>query len=212
VTEATETTPVIEGPTREELIAEVDRLKGHHSKLLDETKTAKSRAAELDKAQQDAEIQRQTEQGEFKTLAEKYRAEAESERKSAAEFRAAIASEKMEGAAMRIAIDEANDPKSAKLLARFIRDQLDYVDGKVTGKDGQSIEDTIKAMFATGDFESLRKGIDSTGGSAPGNSKGGGATKKFEDHSGAELAAIRQADPKKYDQLSADYKARTQGN
>lgn len=165
----TETPPVQEGPTREELMAEVERLKGHHSKLLDETKTAKQKAAEIEKAQQDAEIARQHEQGEFKGLAEKYKQEAELERKSAAEFRAAIASEKMEGAAMRIAIEEANDPKNAKLLARFIRDQLDYVDGKVTGKDGQSIDDTIKAMFATGDFESLRKGIESTGGSAPGN-------------------------------------------
>ena len=211
MTEATTETQVTEGPTREELMAEVERLKGHHSKLLDETKTAKSRAAELDKAQQDAEIQRQTEQGEFKTLAEKYRAEAESERKSAAEFRAAIASEKMEGAAIREAVEKANDPKNAKLLARFIRDQLDYVDGKVTGKDGQSIEDTIKAMIATGDYDALLKGIDSTGGSAPGNSKGGGATKKFEEYNGAELKALRQAEPQTYDRLSADYKARTQG-
>ena len=206
----TETPPVQEGPTREELMAEVERLKGHHSKLLDETKTAKQKAAEIEKAQQDAEIARQHEQGEFKGLAEKYKQEAELERKSAAEFRAAIASEKMEGAAMRIAIEEANDPKNAKLLARFIRDQLDYVDGKVTGKDGQSIEDTIKAMIATGDYDALLKGIDSTGGSAPG-SKGSGATKKFEEYDGAELKALRQADPQTYDRISADYKARTKG-
>jgi FtsZ-binding cell division protein ZapB len=211
VSDAIEAQPVIEGPTREELMAEVERLKGHHSKLLDETKSAKQKAAELDKANQDAEIQRQTEQGEFKSLAEKYKQEADAERKSSAEFRAAIASEKMESAAMRIAIDEANDPKNAKLLARFIRDQLDYVDGKVTGKDGQSIEDTIKAMLATGDFESLRKGIDSSGGSAIGSNKGSGATKKFEEYDGAELKALRQADPQTYDRISADYKARTKG-
>lgn len=161
----------------EALMAENERLKGHHSKLLEETKTAKQKAAELEKAQQDAEIQRQTEQGEFKSLAEKYKQEVEAERKNASEFRAAIASEKMELAAMRIAGEEANDPKNAKLLARFIRDQLDYVDGKVVGKDGHPVEDAIKAMFATGDYESLRKGNQSSGGSAPG-SKGGSAAQK----------------------------------
>ena len=170
-----ETVQELAAPSVAELQAEIDRLKGHQSKLLDETKTAKQKAAEIEKAQQDAEIARQTEQGEFKTLAEKYRAEAEAERKSASEFRAAIASEKMELTALKIASEEASDPKNAKLMARFIRDQLDYVDGKVTGKDGQSIEDTIKAMFATGDFESLRKGLQSSGGSAPGSKTGGGA-------------------------------------
>ena len=211
MSEVSETTPVIEGPTREELMAEVERLKGHHSKLLDETKTAKQRTAELDKASQDAEIRRQTEQGEFKSLAEKYRLEAETERKSASEYRASIASKEMESVAMLIALEEANDPKNAKILARFIRDQLDYVDGKVTGKDGQAVADMIKALLATGDFESLRKGIDSSGGSALGNKLGGGASKKFEDLSGAELKALRQTDPQTYDRIQNDYKTRTQG-
>lgn len=193
------------------LLAENERLKSHHSKLLEETKTAKQRAAELDKASQDAEIQRQTEQGEFKNLAEKYRLEVEAERKTAGEFRAAIAGEKMELAAMRIATEEANDPKNAKLLARFIRDQLDYVDGKVVGKDGHPVEDVIKAMFATGDYESLRKGNQASGGSAPGSNSGGGATKKFEELTGAELSAIRQKDPAQYDRLKADHTTRTRG-
>ena len=173
VTEQTEAPVDVEA-----LIAENERLKGHHSKLLEETKTAKQRAAELDKASQDAEIARQTEQGEFKSLAEKYRLEAEAERKNAGEFKAAVASEKMELTAMRLAGEEANDPKNAKLLARFIRDQLDYVDGKVVGKDGHPVEDVIKAMFATGDYESLRKGNQSSGGSAPGSKSGGGAAEK----------------------------------
>lgn len=200
-----------DAPSVAELQAEIERLKSHQSKLLDETKTAKAARLEIEKAQQDAEIARQTEQGEFKNLAEKYRAEAEQERRAASEFRAAIAAEKMELTALKIAGEEANDPKNAKLLARFIRDQLDYVDGKVTGKDGQSIEDTIKAMFATGDYESLRKGLQSSGGSAPGSNSGGGATKKFEELTGAELSAIRQKDPAQYDRLNADYKSRTRG-
>ena len=209
------TDPVSQDPTPEvdvaALLAENERLKGHHSKLLEETKTAKQKAAELEKAQQDAEIARQHEQGEYKTLAEKYKAEAEAERKTAAEFKAAIAAEKMELTAMRIAGEEANDPKNAKLLSRFIRDQLDYVDGQVTGKDGRPVEDVIKEMFATGDYESLRKGNQASGGSAPGSKIGGGATKKFEEFTAAELSAIRQKDPAQYDRLKADHTDRTRG-
>lgn len=164
-----------EGPSIESLQAEIDRLKGHHSKLLDETKTAKQKAAELEKGQQDAEIARQTEQGEYKSLAEKYRVEAEAERKTHAELKGSIAKKEMEAVAMTVAMAEANDTKNAKLLARFIRDQLDYVDGAVMGRDGMSVEDCIKTMFATGDYESLRKGNASSGGSAPGSKSGGGA-------------------------------------
>ena len=48
MTDATETTaPEVDVAA---LLAENERLKGHHSKLLEETKTAKQKAAELDAA------------------------------------------------------------------------------------------------------------------------------------------------------------------
>lgn len=165
----TETQSVTEGPTREELMAEVERLKGHHSKLLDETKTAKQKAAEIEKAQQDAEIARQHEQGEFKGLAERYQKEAETERKALVELRASIANQSLDSAAMQAALTEANSPANAKILARFIRDQLEYSEAGVAGKGGKPTADALKDLFATGDFDALRKGIESTGGSAPGN-------------------------------------------
>jgi len=173
VTDATETTtPEVDVAA---LLAENERLKGHHSKLLEETKTAKQKAAELEKAQQDAEIARQHEQGEYKTLAERYKAEAETERKALVELKGSIANQALDSAAMQAALTEANSPANAKIMARFIRDQLEYSEAGVIGKGGKSADDAIKEMFATGDFEALRKGNQSSGGGAPGSKSSGGA-------------------------------------
>ena len=202
MTDATETTD--QAVDVEALLAEVERLKGHHSKLLEETKTAKQKAAELEKAQQDAEITRQHEQGEYKSLAEKYKAEAEAERKSLLELKGSIANKEMESAAMNIALAEANDPKNAKILARFIRDHLEFVEGAVVGKDGRPVADVVKDMLGSGDYDSLRKGNQSSGGSAPGSNNSGSAVKKFDEYTGAELSEIRRKDPAQYDRLKAN--------
>ena len=176
------TDPVSQDPTPEvdvaALLAENERLKGHHSKLLEETKTAKQKAAELEKAQQDAEIARQHEQGEYKTLAERYKAEAETERKALVELKGSIANQALDSAAMQAALTEANSPANAKIMARFIRDQLEYSEAGVIGKGGKSADDVIKEMFATGDCEALRKGNQSSGGGAPGSKTGGGAAEQ----------------------------------
>ena len=176
------TDPVSQDPTPEvdvaALLAENERLKGHHSKLLEETKTAKQKAAELEKAQQDAEIARQHEQGEYKTLAERYKAEAETERKALVELKGSIANQALDSAAMQAALNEANSPANAKIMARFIRDQLEYSEAGVIGKGGKSADDVIKEMFATGDCEALRKGNQSSGGGAPGSKTGGGAAEQ----------------------------------
>lgn len=176
MTDATETTaPEVDVAA---LLAENERLKGHHSKLLEETKTAKQKAAELEKAQQDAEIARQHEQGEYKTLAERYKAEAETERKALVELKGSIANQALDSAAMQAALTEANSPANAKIMARFIRDQLEYSEAGVIGKGGKSADDAVKEMFATGDFEALRKGNQSSGGGAPGSKTGGGAAEQ----------------------------------
>jgi hypothetical protein len=164
-------------PEFAELKAENERLKAHHAKLLDETKTAKQKAAEIEKAQQEAETARQHEQGEYKSLAERYQKEAEAERKSLLELKGSIANQALDAAAMQAALAEANSPANAKIMARFIRDQLEYTDAGVIGKGGKAAEDAVKELFATGDFEALRKGNQSSGGSAPGGKSGGGATK-----------------------------------
>jgi len=165
-------------PEFAELKAENERLKAHHAKLLDETKTAKQKAAEIEKAQQEAETARQHEQGEYKSLAERYQKEAEAERKSLLELKGSIANQALDAAAMQAALTEANSPANAKLMARFIRDQLEYSEAGVIGKGGKSADDAVKEMFATGDFEALRKGNQSSGGGAPGSKTGGGAAEQ----------------------------------
>jgi hypothetical protein len=165
-------------PEFAELKAENERLKAHHAKLLDETKTAKQKAAEIEKAQQEAETARQHEQGEYKSLAERYQKEAESERKSLLELKGSIANQALDAAAMQAALTEANSPANAKIMARFIRDQLEYTDAGVIGKGGKAADDAVKELFATGDFEALRKGNQSSGGSAPGGKLASGAGEK----------------------------------
>jgi len=93
------------------------------------------------------------------------------------EILAGMANEKLDSFSMQVALTEANSPSNAKIMARFIRDQLEYADSGVLGKGGKSAEDAVKELFATGDFEALRKGNQSSGGSAPGGKSGGGATK-----------------------------------
>jgi hypothetical protein len=164
-------------PEFAELKAENERLKAHHAKLLDETKTAKQKAAEIEKAQQEAETARQHEQGEYKSLAERYQKEAEAERKSLLELKGSIANQALDAAAMQAALAEANSPANAKILARFIRDQLEHTDSGVIGKGGKAAEDAVKELFASGDFEALRKGNQSSGGSAPGSKSSGAGNK-----------------------------------
>jgi len=94
------------------------------------------------------------------------------------ELKGSIANQALDSAAMQAALSEANSPANAKIMARFIRDQLEYSEAGVIGKGGKSADDAIKEMFATGDFEALRKGNQSSGGGAPGSKTGGGAAEQ----------------------------------
>ena len=192
MTDATETTaPEVDVAA---LLAENERLKGHHSKLLEETKTAKQKAAELEQLQAEAEQKRLEANQEHEKLwrQEKERAdklasevterdkrEAQKERETKMREIAKTLSPRDAGRQESLELHAANfiqiTPDGVKIMARFIRDQLEYSEAGVIGKGGKAADDVIKEMFATGDFEALRKGNQSSGGGAPGSKTGGGA-------------------------------------
>lgn len=51
----------------------------------------------------------------------------------------------------------------------------------------------------------LVDGSGATGGQAPGNKSSGGATKKFNEYSGAELKELRASDPALYERLKTEF-------
>ena len=80
----------------------------------------------------------------------------------------------------------------------------------ISGPDGTMTAEQL-GKHLTERYPFLVDGNQSSGGGATGSNSSGGAVKKFEELTGAELLAIRQKDPAQYDRLNADYKSRTRG-
>lgn len=109
--------------------------------------------------------------------------------------------------------------ESAKIFNRYIESMIDI--DPVTGKETYLSEDGsatsldragfLSQLESDSAFDHMRKAtVPSTGGQAQGNNgtSGGGAPRKFEDLSGAELSELRKVKPQEYERLKADYKSR----
>lgn len=75
----------------------------------------------------------------------------------------------------------------------------------VKGDGVSSIDDLKKAVTGGDRYKSYLAGSGATGGGATGSRSTGGADKKFNEYSGAELKAIKDADPAQYERLKTDY-------
>ncbi len=188
-------------------------LKAKVEELLNESKTAKQKAREAeDRAKQEAE-QRAKEGNDFKSLYESSESEREKARKELEDLRKNIAYEKTDNAAMKIA-GELAEGTNAELLAEFVKRRIRYDDGKVqvldaNGNPTVSTVDDLKKEFAgSGRYDSLLRGNKSGGGGAASKAGGGAVTKKFDEYSGAELKAIKDADPEAYAKLRDDFQNR----
>lgn len=73
------------------------------------------------------------------------------------------------------------------------------------GRVGLTVEELEKSILDTESFAPILSGSKATGSGASGNQSAGGAStaKKFDEHSGAELVALRRNDPAAYDRLKA---------
>lgn len=174
-TATTEAAPELPKDIQEKL-AELDRLKSHHSKLLDETKTAKQRAQELEEAQRLAEEKRQKENGEFQSLYEAERERAERLDREIKERDRRDAERAVEGAAGKIAAELTRDTKRAELLAEKIQKFARYTeDGVVYEMSGVQVDQAKIVEHLKENYPFLTDGSGATGGGATGSGRPGGA-------------------------------------
>ena len=175
---------------------ELERLKSHHVKLLDETKTAKQKAQELDEQKRTAEEQRMKENQQFKELYEKTTAELESERSRAQEFQRTVEQREISSDSFKAAASIAVDDSSAELLSEKIAAHAKMKDGSVVYEIGgvevpkEKIVQTISEKYPR-----LIKGSGAVGGGATGGdgSSAAKATKGQEAKAKGDLTGFLQA-------------------
>ena len=185
---------------------DVSGLKNKISELMNETKAEREKRQALEKAQEEAEAERQKEKGEFKTLYEKTLSELEKERNDAVKFRQTIQQKEMESLARSIASKLTTDEKRAKIL---MQETLQFVkygeDGAYIEKGGIPVEkDAIVAQLRE-DYPFLVGASVGKGGGASGSGGSGGATKPFAEMSGGELKALKDKDPATYERLRDEH-------
>lgn len=160
----------------QEKLAELERLKGHHGKLLEETKTAKQKAAELEEAQRKSEEEALKKSGEFQKLyesesekASRLQQELEEERaswreKTRSQQQKEIKSESIK-AVHEIAVDEA----SLELLAEKVDKHAVYTDSGIEYEIGGVKVDRTKIIEMLSEkYPRLVKGSGAAGGGAAG--------------------------------------------
>jgi len=160
----------------QEKLAELDRLKSHHSKLLDETKTAKQRAQELEEAQRLAEEKRQKENGEFQSLYETERERAERLDREIKERDRKEAEREVKGAASKLVSELTRDTKRAELLSEKAEQFARHTeDGVVYEMGGVQVDQTKVVEYLKENYPFLADGSGATGGGATGSGRPSGA-------------------------------------
>lgn len=164
-------------------LEELERLKAHHGKLLDETKTAKQRAKELEEAREKAEKEALEKSGEFQKLWESEsekaaRLQRELEEKESVwrEKERERQQREIESRAIQDMKNIAVDDSSLELLSEkaqkfavYTENGIEYQIGGVTVPKEKVIE-TLSEKYPR-----LVKGSGASGGGASGGSKGGSA-------------------------------------
>ena len=195
----------VEAFTAEEMQAKLDEevagLKAKRDELLGLHSKDKERLAELEKAQQEAEENRQREKGEFKTLYEKTQQELEQERENARKFRQAIQEKELESSANSLVSELTRDSKRAELLKKEALQFAKYTENGVEFEvGGVPVEAAKLKEKLASDYPFLVDGSGASGGGAQGGTRTGQAG-KWADYTPAELSEIRKNDPAQYEQL-----------
>ena len=190
---------------KSQIESETSGLKSKLEELLGETKSAKQKAKELEELQQQEAEARAKEKGEFKTLYEnEQKAKAELAEKYEA-FEKRIQAKDIETEAVKIASELTRDTKRHSLLQEQIAKLAKYTPEGVKFEMGGVEVDRDKVLAHINDnYPFLVDASGATGGGATGG-KGGGAVKKFNEYSGAELKAIKDKDPAQYERIKTDY-------
>lgn len=190
---------------------DLEGLKRQNQTLLDEAKAAKQRARDAEQAQAQREQEAAKARGDFEQLFTSSEQALAAERTKLAELTASIERRDLTSAASKIATGIA-DGENAEILAEFVQRRLKIVDGqvKVTDAAGNltiaSFDDLAKEFQQAPRYAALVRGTQANGGGAAG-SKGGGATKTWDQMTGMEKVELRRTNPAEHARLKAAHEA-----
>ncbi len=197
---------------------DVSGLKAKIDELLSEKKTeAEKRKQAEENARKTAE-EAARKNGDVEALENSWREKLTKREQELLSERESLANQIKELTVGRAATDLAAElavQGSAKALLPHLQARLsmDIRDGKPTvvvldanGKPSAATLEELKAEFVNDPaFAPLIVGSKASGSGASGVKTGGGAAKKFDEYTGAELSAIRKSDPALYDRLKTEY-------
>ncbi len=197
---------------------DVSGLKAKLEELLGESKAAKAKAREAEEAAKKAEEERARKAGDVEALENSWKEKLTKREQELLAEREELAGQIKNLTVGRTATDLAAElavQGSAKALLPHIQSRLsmDLRDGKPTvvvldanGKPSAATLEELKAEFVNDPaFAPLIVGSKASGSGASGAKPGGGAAKKFDEYTGAELSAIRKSDPALYERLKNEY-------
>lgn len=184
-----------------------DELKEALRKEREERAAAKKRLQEFETENERRERERLEKQQEWEQLSKTERERAEKLERELNDMRDAIANEKRNAAASKVASDLTRDTARARLLQKEAMQHITYTpEGvKINGPDGDAWDAAKLTEHLKATYPFLVDGSGATGGGAAGSNKSGGAVKRFNEYSGAELKSIKDSDPALYDRLKTEY-------
>lgn len=199
----------------EEIQTKIDlEVKGLKNKN-DELKSEKVKLAEkldgIEAEKLKVEKEAAEKEGNFQKLLEMEQAERANEQKKSDSLRAEVTSEKVSNAVNGLVTElgkggQANADLVDLLKARFT---FDYdMENKVVTVAGDGISglgDLRKHVAESGKYDSYLAGSSASGGGASNHNSGSGASKKFGEMTGAELATLRKENPRRYEELRNEH-------
>lgn len=191
----------VEAFSAEEVEAQISGLKAKVEELLGEKKTVSQKAKELEEAQALAEQERLKEKEEFKTLWEREQQSKKELQEKYETFSKQVQRKEIEIASTALAGELTRDTKRAALLKEQIEKYARYSENGVTYEMGGVSVDREKVIeHIKSSFDFLIDGSQASGGGAAG-SKSGGAAKKFNEYTPAELSEIHRNNPAEYERI-----------
>lgn len=189
-----------------------DELKEALRKEREERAEAKRKLQEFESEAEKRERERLEKQQEWEKLSKTERERAEKLDKELAELRDKVANSERtataEGIVAGLIDKEATGGVQRygllkKEAMQFIAHTPEGV--KINGPDGEAWDAKQLGKYLTEQYPFLVDGSKASGGGAPGGKGGGAVTKKFSEHTGAELKALKEQDPEAYKRLRDEH-------
>jgi hypothetical protein len=189
-----------------------DELKEALRKEREERAEAKRKLQEFESEAEKRERERLEKQQEWEQLSKTERERAEKLDKELAELRDKVANSERtataEGIVAGLIDKEATGGVQRygllkKEAMQFIAHTPEGV--KINGPDGEAWDAKQLGKYLTEQYPFLVDGSKASGGGAPGGKGGGAVTKKFSEHTGAELKALKEQDPEAYKRLRDEH-------